>query len=89
MDLVPNHTSDKHVWFLKALEHQGKYRNYYLWRDGTKNNERPPNNWLSVNNGSAWSPTAHQWYFHQFGSTQPDLNYHNPEVIEEMDVRNV
>lgn len=87
LDLVPNHTSDKHEWFRKSLIDEGKYKDYYVWRTGKNNNQSPPNNWISVFSGPAWSfsPSRNQWYFHQFEYRQPDLNYSNPEVRAEME----
>ncbi|KAL0125452.1 hypothetical protein PUN28_004517 [Cardiocondyla obscurior] len=85
LDLVPNHTSDEHYWFQMSLNRTGKYKDYYIWADGKKNNQ-PPNNWISVFGGPAWSfsKMRNQWYFHQFHERQPDLNYSNPYVQEEM-----
>ncbi|KAL0125455.1 hypothetical protein PUN28_004517 [Cardiocondyla obscurior] len=87
LDLVPNHTSDEHYWFQMSLNRTGKYKDYYIWADGKKNNQ-PPNNWISVFGGPAWSfsKMRNQWYFHQFHERQPDLNYSNPYVQEEMRV---
>ncbi|XP_024941638.1 maltase 1 isoform X2 [Cephus cinctus] len=89
LDLVPNHTSDKHVWFQKSLTNDKQYRDYYIWRDGKKVDgeiEKPPNNWLSVFGGPGWTyhNDSEQWYFHQFAPEQPDLNYTNPNVVKEM-----
>ncbi|GAB1869739.1 alpha-glucosidase [Camponotus japonicus] len=87
LDLVPNHTSDKHEWFKKSLIGEGKYKDYYVWKTGNNNNQSPPNNWISVFSGPAWSfdTNRNQWYFHQFEYRQPDLNYSNPEVRDEME----
>lgn len=87
MDIVPNHTSDKHIWFQKALQGDEKYKNYYVWAKG-KDNKTPPNNWISVFNDSAWTyvDSLKQWYLHQFEYRQPDLNYRNPAVRNEMRV---
>ncbi|KAG5309991.1 MAL2 Maltase, partial [Acromyrmex insinuator] len=85
LDLVPNHTSDKHIWFQKALHK--KYKNYYIWADGRNNDDKTPlNNWISVFGGSAWTyvKSLNQWYLHQFQYRQPDLNFHNPAVRMEM-----
>ncbi|KAL7638995.1 UNVERIFIED_CONTAM: hypothetical protein RMT77_010529 [Armadillidium vulgare] len=89
-DFVPNHTSDQHEWFQKSLQNDPKYKDYYIWKDPNGFNETgepiPPNNWLSVFRFSAWewSEERQQFYFHQFLKEQPDLNYRNPEVVEEM-----
>ncbi|KMQ89144.1 maltase 1-like protein [Lasius niger] len=87
LDLVPNHTSDKHEWFRKSLIGEGKYKDYYVWKTGKNNNQSPPNNWISVFSGPAWSfnTSRNQWYFHQFEYRQPDLNYSNSEVRDEME----
>ncbi|XP_072743584.1 maltase 1-like [Anoplolepis gracilipes] len=87
LDLVPNHTSDKHEWFRKSLVGEGKYKDYYVWKTGKNDNQSPPNNWISVFSGPAWdfSKNRNQWYFHQFEYRQPDLNYSNPEVRDEME----
>ncbi len=85
IDIVPNHTSDRHPWFQAALEAPpgGPERDRYLFRDGRgPHGELPPNNWLSVMGGPAWqreSPGG-QYYLHLFAPEQPDLNWRNPEV---------
>ncbi|KAG7203429.1 hypothetical protein KM043_013496 [Ampulex compressa] len=88
LDLVPNHTSDEHHWFQKSVQKKGKYKDYYIWSDGKMVNgqRQPPNNWISVFGGPAWTlnSTRGQYYFHQFHPKQPDLNYRNPTVQEEM-----
>lgn len=87
-DLVLNHTSDRHPWFVesKYSRHNDK-RDWYLWRDGRKpGGKRPPNNWLSVTGGSGWhyEHNTDQWYWATFLPFQPDLNYRNPEVKKTM-----
>ncbi|XP_055540587.1 maltase 1-like [Wyeomyia smithii] len=91
LDFVPNHSSNQHEWFLKSELREDPYTNYYVWHDGLTNETggRPlvPNNWQSVFYGSAWewSSTRQQYYLHQFAVGQPDLNYRNELVIEELD----
>jgi len=88
MDLVINHTSDKHKWFESARQSKDSpYRDYYYWADGRgKNGKRPPNNWTSFFTGKAWQydEQTNQWYLHLFDKNQPDLNYFNPKVMEEI-----
>ena len=86
MDLVLNHSSNQHAWFQKSRESSNnEYANFYLWRPGQSGN-RPPNNWLSVFGGPGWDFDAqhNQYYFHMFYKEQPDLNWHNPRVRQEM-----
>ncbi|KAK4887008.1 hypothetical protein RN001_003279 [Aquatica leii] len=84
MDFVPNHSSDKHIWFTKSEAREEGYEDFYVWKDGK--NENPPNNWLSNFKYSAWaySEKRNQYYLHQFAIQQPDLNYRNPLVVQEM-----
>ena len=85
MDLVVNHTSDEHPWFLEArTAKDSPYRDYYIWRDGKDGRE--PNNWASFFTPSAWSydETTEQWYLHLFSENQPDLNWENPELRQEI-----
>lgn len=85
MDLVLNHTSDEHIWFQEAKKGKDNpYHDYYVWRDGTENN--PPNDMKSCFGGSAWEwvPELKQYYFHQFSKRQPDLNWENEKVREEL-----
>lgn len=84
MDLVINHTSDQHEWFLKSLEGDKKYHDYYFWRNGK--GKRPPNNWMSSFPGDAWKyrKETGEYYLHLFAVEQPDLNHDNPEVREEV-----
>ena len=84
MDLVINHTSDQHEWFLKSLEGDKKYHDYYFWRKGK--GKRLPNNWMSSFPGDAWKyrKETGEYYLHLFAVEQPDLNHDNPEVREEV-----
>jgi alpha-glucosidase len=82
LDLVPNHTSDRHPWFIESRSsRQSKKRDWYLWRDPAPNGG-PPTNWLSEFGGSAWEYDAPsgQYYYHAFLAAQPDLNWRNPDV---------
>ncbi len=82
LDLVPNHTSEQHPWFLEARSsRESPKRDWYLWRDPAPDGGLP-NNWLSVFGGSAWewdAPSG-QYYYHAFLKQQPDLNWRNPAV---------
>ena len=85
MELVVNHTSDEHPWFLEArTAKDSPYRDYYIWRDGKDGRE--PNNWASFFTPSAWTydETTAQWYLHLFSEKQPDLNWENPELRQEI-----
>lgn len=85
MDLVVNHTSDEHPWFLEArTAKDNPCRDYYIWRDGKDGRE--PNNWASFFTPSAWTydETTAQWYLHLFSEKQPDLNWENPELRQEI-----
>ena len=87
LDFVPNHTSDKHLWFVESRTNlTNSKRDWYIWADGA-DDHTPPNNWISVFGGSAWTydNTTNQYYFHQFADYQPDLNYRNPDVRAEME----
>ncbi|MEG3600596.1 MAG: alpha-amylase family glycosyl hydrolase, partial [Actinomycetota bacterium] len=87
VDLVPNHTSWDHEWFVEALaaEPGSPARDRYIFREGKgTNGELPPTNWSSVFGGPAWSRCDDgQWYLHLFDNSQPDLNWHHPEVRAE------
>ncbi|MGB6165435.1 MAG: glycoside hydrolase family 13 protein [Pseudonocardiaceae bacterium] len=94
IDLVPNHTSDRHEWFQAAIAAGpgSPERARYVFRDGSGfGGSRPPNNWTSVFGGPAWTrlpPSASdagQWYLHLFAPEQPDLNWENPEVAADLE----
>lgn len=85
MDLVANHTSDEHPWFVESRKNKDNpYRDYYIWKDGT--GDLPPNNWGAVFGGSAWKKDGQtgQYYLHLFAEKQPDLNWANEKVREEV-----
>lgn len=85
MDLVVNHTSDEHKWFIESRSSKDNpKRDYYIWKDGKGGKE--PNNWGSCFSGSAWQldETTGQYYLHLFSKKQPDLNWENDEVREEV-----
>ncbi|CAN5233425.1 glycoside hydrolase family 13 protein [soil metagenome] len=88
-DLVPNHTSNEHPWFVEALAAQASSpaRDRYVFRDGTgQRGSQPPNNWQSMFGGPAWTRVEDgQWYLHLFDSSQPDLNWWNDEVGDEFE----
>ncbi|MBS1814458.1 MAG: DUF3459 domain-containing protein [Acidobacteria bacterium] len=88
MDLVLNHTSDKHPWFVEsASSKDNPKRNWYVWRDGKDGSTTvPPNNWLNRIQQSAWQfdPKTKQFYYHYFAVEQPDLNWRNPDVEKAM-----
>jgi oligo-1,6-glucosidase/alpha-glucosidase len=87
LDMVMNHTSSEHPWFIESRSSRDNpKREWYIWRDGRKpGGKKPPTNWRSIT-GKAWEydPQTEQWYYHAFLPFQPDLNYRNPEVQEEM-----
>ncbi len=81
LDLVLNHTSDEHPWFLESKSSRDNPKaDWYVWQD------TPPNNWQSCFDGEAWTyaPERGQYYYHYFMKQQPDLNWHNPEVVAAM-----
>ncbi|KAM6916610.1 amino acid transporter heavy chain SLC3A1 [Xenentodon cancila] len=84
MDLIPNHSSDHHLWFNMSRIRDPHYDNYYVWTDC--NATTKPNNWVSVFGNSSWSydEGRGQCYLHQFLKEQPDLNLRNPDVIQEI-----
>jgi glycosidase len=84
IDLVLNHTSDEHPWFIESRKSKdSKKRDWYIWRD-PKSDGSPPNNWRSKFGGSAWEydERTNQYFLHVFSKKQPDLNWENPEVRE-------
>lgn len=87
MDLIPNHTSSKHEWFVQSSKSDSAtnlFRDYYVWFPSS-DQKNPPNNWTSVFGGSAWTyvDSRKAWYLHQFLPEQPDLNFRCPAVKEE------
>jgi alpha-glucosidase len=88
LDFVPNHTSNKHAWFAKSENKEPGFEDYYVWHPGkiVDGKRVPPNNWNSVFMNSAWewSEKRQEYYLHQFLAEQPDLNYRNPKVVQEM-----
>ncbi len=83
LDLVLNHTSDRHPWFLQSRQSRDNpYRDWYIWRQGRNGAPRPPNNWESAFGGKAWQYDRNtgEYYLHTFYTEQPDLNWHNPQV---------
>lgn len=85
MDLVLNHSSDEHKWFIEAKKsRENPYHDYYVWRDGKEG--VLPNDMKAAFGGSAWEwvPEVEQYYFHQFSVKQPDLNWENPKLRQEL-----
>ncbi|MEK4486012.1 alpha-glucosidase [Psychrobacillus sp. FSL H8-0484] len=85
MDLVVNHTSDEHTWFVESRSSKDStYRDYYIWREGEE--ENPPNNWSSIFSGSAWEKdnTTNSYYLHLFSKKQPDLNWEHEPLRHEI-----
>jgi alpha-glucosidase len=90
LDMVLNHTSDKHPWFIEATSSRTAWKHdFYCWSDGKTDatgKHLPPNNWVSLFGGSAWQwvPSVGQFYYHMFYRQQPDLNWRNPAVEQAM-----
>jgi len=84
MDLVINHTSSEHEWFQKSRKKEAPYDDYYIWRKGK--NGKLPNNWTGFFGGNCWEydMVRDEYYLHLFAKGQPDLNFHNPKVLEEV-----
>lgn len=94
LDFVPNHSSDENEWFIKSVNREKGYENFYVWHPGfpdpnNASNRLPPTNWVSVFLGSAWqwNDIRKEFYLHQFQPKQPDLNYRDPNVVNTMKVR--
>jgi len=86
LDFVPNHTSDRHPWFIESRSSRDNpKRGWYIWHDPAPGGG-PPNNWLSNFGGGAWEydPKTEQYYYHAFLREQPDLNWRNPQLVEAM-----
>ncbi|XP_037949098.1 maltase A3-like [Teleopsis dalmanni] len=89
LDFVPNHSSNESEWFKKSVARERGYEDYYVWVDARydeNGNRIPPSNWLQAFRGSAWewNEQRQQYYLHQFTVQQPDLNYRNPAVVNQM-----
>ena len=86
MDMVINHTSSQHEWFRKSCEGIAPYDEYYIWKDGRGKKNAAPNNWNGFFGGDVWeySENRKKYYLHLFAKGQPDLNYSNPKVLEEI-----
>ncbi|XP_037823527.1 maltase A1-like [Lucilia sericata] len=89
LDFVPNHSSTENEWFKKSVKREKGYEDYYVWHDGKldeNGNRIPPSNWLQSFRGSAWewNEERQQYYLHQYVVQQADLNYRNPDVVEQM-----
>ncbi|KAJ8673179.1 hypothetical protein QAD02_004441 [Eretmocerus hayati] len=91
LDVVPNHSSDQHEWFISSAAEEEPYDDYYIWADGkvVDNKVVPPTNWKSSykdDEGSAWTwhPKRRQWYYHKLDHAEPDLNLRNEDVIQEI-----
>ena len=84
--MILNHTSDQHAWFLESQKNKTNPKaDWYVWADPGNKGE-PPNNWLSIFGGSAWTfePTRNQYYLHNFLKSQPKLNYYCDDVHQAM-----
>lgn len=94
LDFVPNHTSDEHEFFKKSVNGEEPYKDFYIWHPGKvdpndSSRRLPPSNWQAVSYGALgeawqWNDQRQAFYYHQFAPQQPDLNFRNPKVHEEM-----
>lgn len=89
MDLVLNHTSDEHKWFIESENRNGKYTDYYIWQDpiyDANGNRQPPTQWWSFFGGTTWkySEKRGQYFMKVFSDKMPDLNWENPDVVKDM-----
>lgn len=88
MDLVVNHTSHLHPWFLASKQSRvdNEFRDFYFWRPGKGDSYHEPNNWGAIFGGPAWKydPQTKEYYLHTFSEHQPDLNWENPRVRQEV-----
>jgi len=94
LDFVPNHTSDQHEWFGKSVNGEEPYKDYYIWQPGKVDPSNatvklPPCNWQAISYGLGtawtWNEKRQAFYYHQFSDKQPDLNFRNEKVQEEME----
>lgn len=93
LDFVPNHSSDKHDWFVRSVNKEPGFKDWYIWHRGyvdpkNSSNLLPPNNWLSIGGGSAWAynDKRKEFYYHVFAPSQADMNFRNPLVVNEFKV---
>lgn len=89
MDLVLNHTSDEHKWFIESENRNGKYTDYYIWQDpiyDANGNRQPPTQWWSFFGGTTWkySEKRGQYFMKVFSDKMPDLNWENPDVVRQI-----
>jgi hypothetical protein len=87
IDFVPNHTSNEHPWFQAALRNDPNYIDYYVWHEGKNNGKDLPTNWLGASGQRMWtySSERNMYYLHQFLDSQPDLNFRDEKVVNEME----
>lgn len=87
IDFVPNHTSNIHPWFQAALRNDPQYVDYYIWHEGKNNGKDLPTNWMGASGQPMWtySSERNMYYLHQFLDSQPDLNFRNEKVIDEIE----